>query len=68
MYKVLQDNVMVVTGNQWVKTTAVLTKARGGLQVHYTDENGMIVKREAFSSSPYRKDKAEDLSEQGCKE
>ncbi len=60
MYKVLQRNVMTLTNNQWINTTAVLTEARGGQQVHYTDDNGMIVKREAYSKSPYYdKEKAE---------
>jgi hypothetical protein len=63
MYEVLQDNVMVVANNQWIRTKAILTKARGGLQVNYTDENGIIVKKEAFSSSPYGKGKSEDLPE-----
>ena len=60
MYKVLQENVMTLVDNQWIKTTAILTNARGGQQVHYTDSNGMIVKRESYSNSPYySKDKAE---------
>lgn len=64
MYKVLQNNVMTLANNQWINTTAILTEARGGYQVHYTDANGMIVKREAYSKSPYGKGKTEDLSEQ----
>lgn len=67
MYKVLQENVMVVANNQWINTTVVLTKARGGgLQVNYTDANGMIVKREAYSKSPYygkaKKEEAEKVT------
>lgn len=59
MYKVLAENVMIVVNNQWISTTAVLTEVSGGLQVHYTDQYGMILKREAYSRSPYYKGKDE---------
>lgn len=57
MCKILAENVLREINNQWVRVTVVLTKARGGLQVHYTDSSGKILEREAYSRSPYYKDK-----------
>jgi len=57
MYKVIAENVMIIVDNQWVATKAVLTDTSGGYQVHYTDQYGMILKKEAYSKSPYYKDK-----------
>lgn len=63
MYEVLADNVMVIVNNAWVRTTAILTEVRGGLQVHYTTADGTIVKREAYSKSPYYGKAAKEATE-----
>lgn len=59
MYKVLEENCKLRLDKKWVNTTVILTRVSGGLQVHWVDEEGNILKEQAYSRSPYSRKKGD---------
>lgn len=56
MYEVLAEKVMIQVDDKWLSAKVVLATCIGGKRVDYVDENGNILKSEAYCRSKYSKE------------
>lgn len=63
MYRILEEKAMLRLDKKWHSTTAVLTNVSGGLQVHWVDADGNILKSQAYSRSTYSRKKGDGFEE-----